>query len=134
MPEVFAGNPTDYQLAESAQQRYVQWGDKVYAVANYSATKTLSVTLPAGTWYDYYAGGTKAQSSYTLQPNELLIFTGSSIQPPAIPSAYDYVNGIEQIEWLQAPQTTTRKVLIDGQIYIVREDGSIYSLTGARLR
>ncbi len=134
MPDVFTGKPTASQLYTGAQKRYVQWGNDVYAVANFSATKTLDITLPAGTWYDYYAGGSKAKSTYTLQPNEFRIFTGSSVQPPVIPSAYDYADGIEQVEWLPSSNEGTRKVLIDGQILILREDGSVYTVTGTRLR
>ena len=128
MPKVFEGNPTASKLYAGAQERFVQWGNDVYAVANFSATKTLNITLPTGTWYDYYADGIKAQSSYTLQPNEFRIFTGSSVKLPSVPSAYDYTTDLDFVEPIANP-VKAQKVIYNGQLYIIRE-GVTYDALG----
>ena len=44
MPSVFAGNPTAANIGSGAALRSVQWGNNVYAVANFSATDNQSAT------------------------------------------------------------------------------------------
>ncbi len=130
MPDVFAGNPTAQALGGGAKLRYVQWGDNVYVVANFDATDNQTVTLPSGTWYDYYAGGSKAASSYSLAPGELKIFTGMQVTLPTINQDLDSMLPIENVSTDEMPQSY--KILRDGQIYILRGD-NIYTITGARI-
>lgn len=129
MPNVFAGNPTAQSIGSSVKVRYVQWGSDVYVVANFDVA-AQSATLPSGTWYDYYAGGTKAASSYTLQPGELKIFTGSQVTLPTINTNLESMLPIENIE-ADAPKAV--KILRDGQVLILRGDKT-YTITGQLVR
>ena len=83
MPSVFEGDPTAASINGGQQLRTIQWGSNVFVAGNFSATSTQSVSLPSGTWYDYLAGGSKAGSSYTLQPGEVKVFTGTQVELPA---------------------------------------------------
>lgn len=133
LPQVFAGNPTQSTLTEKAAVKKIQWGSQVFAVGNFSATSTQTVTLPSGTWYDYLDGGNQAATSYTLQPNEIKVFTGSYVAAPVIPDHYD--EGMTPVEYIfSQPAATTRKALIDGVLYIIREDGTSFSVAGSRIQ
>ena len=94
MPTVFEGNPTAKNLSSGQAVRYVQWGNNVVAVANFSASDIKSYTLPSGTWYNYYEGTKQTATSVTLQPGELMIFTGSKVDLPTIPTTF---SGIKEI-------------------------------------
>lgn len=131
MPEVFAGNPTATQLGSGKEVRFVQWGSDVYVVANFSATTAQSVTLPSGTWFDYYAGGTSATGTITLQPGELKIYTGRVVALPEVPDHYDFPGGWEDIE--SESTVASQKVLYNGEIYIIR-NGVWYDLMGRARR
>ncbi|MBP5476811.1 MAG: hypothetical protein J6Y00_03905 [Paludibacteraceae bacterium] len=132
MPGVFSGNPTQSTLTAKAAVKKIQWGSQVFAVGNFSATASQTVTLPSGTWYDYLDGGQQAASSYTLQPNEIKVFTGSYVAAPAVPDHYEDSTPLEYV--LPQPVSATRKLLIDGTLMIVREDGSVYSVSGRRIQ
>ena len=127
MPEVFAGNPTAVALNSGAKVRYVQWGSDVYVVANFDV-EAQSATLPSGTWYDYYNGGT-ASGTVSLQAGELKIFTGRQVALPAINTDIENMQAVEYVETVKNP---SRKVLRDGQIYILRGD-AVYTITGVRV-
>ena len=94
MPTVFEGNPTVKNLGSGQAVRYVQWGSNVVAVANFSASDSKSYTLPSGTWYNYYEGKQQTATTVTLQPGELMIFTGSKVSLPDIPTTF---SGIREI-------------------------------------
>ena len=128
MPDVFAGNPTAQSLGSGAKVRYVQWGNDVYVVANFDIS-AQSATLPSGTWYDYYAGGTKT-GAVSLQPGELKIFTGRQVTLPVINTDLESLLPIEQVATEQVRST---KILRDGQILILRGD-KIYNLQGQRVK
>ena len=128
MPDVFAGNPTAQSLGSGAKVRYVQWGNDVYVVANFDIS-AQSATLPSGTWYDYYAGGTKT-GTVSLQPGELKIFTGKQVTLPVINTDLESLLPIEQVATEQVRST---KILRDGQILILRGD-KIYNLQGQRVK
>lgn len=128
MPDVFAGNPTAQSLGSGAKVRYVQWGNDVYVVANFDIS-AQSATLPSGTWYDYYAGGTKT-GTVSLQPGELKIFTGKQVTLPVINTDLESLLPIEQVATEQVQST---KILRDGQILILRGD-KIYNLQGQRVK
>jgi len=133
LPNVFEGNPTQASLNAKAAVKSVQWGNQVFVVGNFSATTAQSVSLPAGTWYDYLDGGQNASTSYTLQPNEIKVFTGSYIAAPVVPDHYE--EGSTDVEYIfSEPVSTTRKLLIDGIMYIIREDGSVYTITGNKIQ
>ena len=131
LPSVFEGDPTASSLSKGTVLRTIQWGSNVFVAGNFSATESRSVSLPSGTWYDYLGGGTKAASSYNLQPSEVKIFTGSQLTPPEIPASYDFAQGIEDI--VSDPSTTAQKVLRDGQVLIIRGDKT-YTITGMEVR
>jgi hypothetical protein len=128
MPDVFAGNPTAQSLGSGAKVRYVQWGNDVYVVANFDIS-AQSATLPSGTWYDYYAGGTKT-GAVSLQPGELKIFTGKQVTLPVINTDLESMLPIEQVATEQVRST---KILRDGQILILRGDKT-YNLQGQRVK
>ena len=128
MPDVFAGNPTAQSLGSGAKVRYVQWGNDVYVVANFDIS-AQSATLPSGTWYDYYAGGTKT-GAVSLQPGELKIFTGKQVTLPVINTDLESLLPIEQVATEQVQST---KILRDGQILILRGDKT-YNLQGQRVK
>ena len=98
MPSVFEGNPTGQLLASGQAVRYVRWGNNVLAVANFSATDTKTYNLPSGTtWYNYYEGKQQTNTSLTLKPGELMIFTGTKVDLPAISTNFDENAGVEDI-------------------------------------
>lgn len=127
MPSVFAGNPTAANIGSGAALRSVQWGNNVYAVANFSATDNQSATLPSGTWYDYLNGAAPASSSYTLAPGELKVFTGTAVQAPTFADIQTRDHTALEVVTDDAPRAT--KILRDGRVYIVRGD-RMYDLTG----
>ena len=128
MPEVFEGDPTTYSLG-GTPVKSVQWGSNVFVVANFHPSEDKSVSLPSGTWYDYYANGAKAGSSVTLKAGELKIYTGKKVDLPKIDTTK--VN-IEQV--LQdAANASYYKFYRDGNIYIQRE-GKIYDMMGRRVQ
>lgn len=122
-PELFAGNPqtTNVSLATSSV-RTILWGtgsDAVYMVANFSPSAAQTITLPAGTWYDYLDGNGQVTSSYTLQPGMLKIFTATQVvgwqDVPAVPADSHHA-----------------KYIHNGRLVIVR-DGIRYNAFGHRL-
>lgn len=129
LPHVFAGNPTAQQLGSGQAIRYVQWGNDVYVVANFSATDAQTASLPSGKWYDYYAGATMAGSSVTLQPGELKIYTGTQVSLPAIPQDLEHMLPTENTYESSVP--TARKLLRNGQLYIVNGD-QMYDILGRK--
>jgi hypothetical protein len=132
MPTVFEGNPTSVSINAGSKLRKIQWGSDVFVCGNISATTTQNVSLPSGTWYDYLAGGTNAAATYTLQPGEIKVFTGSKITPPVIPASYDYSEDIDDIIW-EDTSGSAYKVVRNGQVLIVR-DNKVYTITGARVQ
>ena len=130
MPEVFAGNPTATNIGGGIALRTVQWGSDVYVVANFTASQTLTQNLPSGTWYDYLDGGNKANSSYSLKPGEIKVFTGKQKAAPTVPRSYKFEQDIENISWDNFNTTNDAvKVFHNGQIYIYRA-GKTYTITG----
>ena len=127
-PEWFAGDPTAQSLGSGVKVRYVQWGSNVYVVANFDIN-AQSANLPSGTWYDYYAGGTK-DGSVSLQPGEVKIFTGTQV---ALPTINTNLESMLPIENIQLDDEQAVKILRDGQIYILR-DNKIYTITGQQVR
>ena len=133
MPEVFEGNPTAVQIGSGQKVRTIQWGNNVFVAGNFSATTAQTITLPSGTWYDYYLNGTMASGTITLQPGELKIYTGTRVSLPQVPEYFDFAMGIDDTTVALSNTGTAQKVLIDGMVYIVR-DGVWYDLFGRKIR
>lgn len=131
LPEVFEGNPTAVSVGAGKVVRTIQWGNDVLVVGNFSATTKQTASLPTGTWYDYYQGGT-ASGTITLQPGELKIYTGTKLSLPQVPKSFDFLTGItDAVTDSAAP--VAQKVLINGTVYIVR-DNILYDLMGKKVR
>ena len=124
-PEWFAGNPTASSIGHAKKVRYIQWGNNVYVAANFDV-KEQTVTVPSGTWYDYYAGGAKS-GSVTLQPGELMILTGVPVPLPTINTDLESLLPIQNIQAGEAPKAV--KFMRNGQVYILRND-KVYTITG----
>lgn len=127
LPTVFAGNPTQVHIGSGYVTRTVQWGNNVFAVANFSPTENMSINLPSGTWYDYLGGATKAATSYTLKPGELKVFTGTPIQAPVISNIEKRDHSAFEEVQMEMPQA--KKIIENGQVLIVRGD-KVYTITG----
>lgn len=127
LPAVFAGNPTQVHIGSGYITRTVQWGNNVFAVANFSPTDNMSINLPSGTWYDYLGGATKAATSYTLKPGELKVFTGTPIQAPVISNIEKRDHSAFEEVQMEMPQA--KKIIENGQVLIVRGD-KVYTITG----
>lgn len=127
LPAVFAGNPTQVHIGSGYVTRTVQWGNNVFAVANFSPTENMSIDLPSGTWYDYLGGATKAATSYSLKPGELKVFTGTPIQAPVIANIEKRDHSAFEEVQMEMPQA--KKIIENGQVLIVRGD-KVYTITG----
>ena len=132
MPSVFEGNPTSVVVGSGKVLRKIQWGNDVFVAANFDVSSNQAVTLPNGTWYDYLDGGGKANSTYTLKPGDLKVFTGTPVQAPTFtdiekrnPQGIDEVSSGEQVRG--------EKFLQNGQIFI-RRGGKTYTITGMEVR
>jgi len=90
LPSVFEGDPTASLLTSGAKLRYVLWGSDVYVVANFDAAESQTATLPEGTWFDYWNGGSAAPTSVVLKGGEVKIFTGSPLSAPTILDNYNF--------------------------------------------
>lgn len=132
MPSVFEGNPTASSISSGKALRTIQWGNNVFAVANFGVEGNQAVSMPSGTWYDYLNGAVKATSSTcVLAPGELKVFTSTAVKAPTFTDIEkrDHTP-IENVSTDEMPQSY--KILRDGQIYILRGD-NIYTITGARI-
>jgi hypothetical protein len=131
MPSVFEGNPTSQNISSGNKLRKVQWGSNVFVAANFDVTSNQIVTLPSGTWYDYLNGATLANSTYTLAPGELKVFTGTPVVAPTFVDINKReTQGFEEV---QRDQVQSTKFIRDGQILIRRGD-KIYTIMGTRVQ
>ena len=128
MPNVFEGDPTAASISGTVIKS-VQWGSDVYVVANFHPSDSKEVSLPSGTWYDYYAQGAKAGAKVTLAAGELKIYTGKKVDLPQIDPTK--VN-IEQV-FQDAANSASYKFYRDGNIYIHR-DGQTFDMMGRRVK
>lgn len=140
LPDVFEGNPTASSLSAGKQLRTIQWGSDVFVAGNFSATSNAAVSMPSGTWYDYFEQK-KANSTVVLAPNEVKIFTGKQIALPqqqtdavdniftttitAPFDAYVYTTTGQLID-VQMQAAELDQTRLEGGIYIVRlvKDGA----------
>ena len=129
MPSVFEGNPTASSISSGKALRTIQWGNNVFAVANFGVEGNQAVSMPSGTWYDYLGGAAKATSSTcVLAPGELKVFTSTAVKAPTFTDIEkrDHTP-IENVSTDEMPQSY--KILRDGQIYILRGD-RVYDMMG----
>ena len=126
MPEAFTGSPT-LSVGSGKALRTIQWGSNVFAAANFGVSGSQAVTLPSGAWYDYLGTGARANSTVVLAPGELKVFTGRQITAPTFADIETRDHSpIDNVE-IEGPKAI--KVLLDGQIYILRGD-KVYTITG----
>ena len=97
MPEVFEGNPTKASIGSGAKLRTIQWGSDVFVAGNFDVTGNQTVTLPSGTWYNYFGEKRETNTSITLASGEVAIFTGKQVALPEMPEAYDFDTAIEDV-------------------------------------
>ena len=97
MPDVFAGNPTSSNLGSGKALRTIQWGSNVFVAGNFGVSGNQTVTLPSGTWYNYFEQKKQTSSSVTLTPGQVLIFTGKQLTLPTIPDSYNFSAGVEDV-------------------------------------
>ena len=132
MPNAFTGTP-NVSIGSGKALRTIQWGNNVFAVANFGVEGNQAVSMPSGTWYDYLGGAVKATATTcVLAPGELKVFTGTQVIAPTFADIQKRdAQGIEEVG-VQPSEVSIQKILRDGQIYILRGDGT-YTLTGARV-
>ena len=128
-PQAFTGNPS-VNIGSGKALRTIQWGNEVFAAANFSVSGNEAVTLPNGTWYDYLGGAQRANGTYTLAPGELKVFTSTALQAPTFEDIMSRpVQGIEDI---QSPAPAVQKFLNNGTLYL-RRNGVTYTIDGRRV-
>ncbi len=128
-PQAFTGTPT-VNIGSGKAMRTIQWGNKVFAAANFSVSGNEAVTLPSGTWYDYLGGAQRANGTYTLAPGELKVFTSTALQAPTFEDIMSRpTQGIEDI---QSPAPAVQKFLNNGTLYL-RRNGVTYTIDGRRV-
>ena len=130
MPNAFTGTPT-VNIGSGKALRTIQWGSNVFAAANFAVSGNQTVNLPAGNWYDYLGGGSKAGSSYSLAPGELKVFTGSYVKAPSFQDIE--VRDHTPIDNVFSEEQKAYKILRDGQVLIVRGD-KVYTVTGSLVK
>jgi len=128
LPSVFEGNPTSVSISSGSKLRTIRWSTDVFVAANFDVESNQAVSLPTGTWYDYLEGATKANSTYTLAPGELKVFTSTAVQAPTFSDIQkrDHTP-IENVSTDEMPKSY--KILRDGQVLIIRGDKT-YTITG----
>lgn len=97
LPEVFEGNPTKVDIGSGKIVRTIQWGSDVFVAGNFSATDTKTVTIPEGTWYNYYEQVAQGNTTLTLKPGELVILTGNQLELPAMRPHYVFDTDVENV-------------------------------------
>lgn len=128
-PGAFTGTPS-VSIGSGKALRTIQWGNSVFAAANFDVSGNQTVNLPSGTWYDYLNGAQKANSTYELAPGELKVFTNTALQAPTFEDIqHRTTQGIEDI---LSPQANVQKFLYNGTLYL-RRGNEIYTVDGLRV-
>ena len=97
MPEVFEGNPTKVDIGGGKKLRTIQWGSDVFVAGNFDVAGDQTVTLPSGTWYNYFAQAKQTTTTVTLKPGEVAIFTGKEVKLPEMPAGYEFYTDVEDV-------------------------------------
>ena len=134
MPNAFTGTPS-VSIGSGKALRTIQWGNNVFAVANFGVEGNQAVSMPSGTWYDYLGGAARATATTcVLAPGELKVFTGTPVTAPTFTDIQKRdAQGIEQPASDSSLKVRGEKFLKDGQLLIRRGD-KIYTITGARVQ
>ena len=136
MPEVFEGNPTAQSIGGGKTVRTIQWGSDVFVAGNFAVTGNQTVTLPSGTWYNYFGQTKQTNSTITLAPGEVAIFTGKQVALPVMPAGYSFYTDVEDVvidtpvEML--PPYNVRVYTVNGQMVVSQSNVMEADLTGLR--
>ena len=118
MPEVFEGNPTSTNIGGGVKLRTIQWGSNVFVAGNFDVTSNQTVTIPSGTWYNYFEQKKQTATTITLKPGEVVVLTGKEVALPAITT---------DVEDLIFPGTTS-EVLPPYNVTIYNVNGQVVSV------
>ena len=135
MPEVFEGNPTAASYGSGKKLRTIQWGSNVFVAGNFDVVENQTVTLPKGIWYNYFAETKQIETTVTLQPGEVLIFTGKLVPLPEMPKAYVFKTDVENV---YVPELPTEMMppynvtiySLSGQVVSVQRNAEQVNLNG----
>ena len=97
LPEVFEGNPTKVDIGGGKKLRTIQWGSDVFVAGNFDVAGDQTVTMPSGTWYNYFAQAKQTTTTVTLRPGEVAIFTGKEVKLPEMPAGYEFYTDVEDV-------------------------------------
>lgn len=132
MPSVFDGDPSSVSISSGKKLRTIQWGSDVFVAGNFSATEAQTVSIPSGTWYNYYLQASQTAATVELQPGELLILTGSQQPLPVIGDVEKLSTGIEEVMNVTTPATNVQKFFYNGTLYL-RRGNQTYTVDGRRV-
>ena len=104
LPEVFEGNPTAVNVGGGKKLRTIQWGTDVFVAGNFDVADVQAVTLPEGVWYNYFEEKQQTNTTITLQPGEVAVFTGKFIPLPPMPKGYTFDTSIENVVLPNTPE------------------------------
>ena len=111
--------------------RTVQWGNNVFVAGNFSATAAQTVTVPSGTWYNYYLQKQETNATISLEPGELLILTGTQVALPEINDEVFIGADVNNV-FLSQPQSQVEKFFYNGALYL-RRGNQTYTVDGLRV-
>ena len=131
MPNVFEGDPTAASIGGGLSLRTVQWGNNVFVAGNFSATAAQTVTVPSGTWYNYYLQKQETNATISLEPGELLILTGTQVALPEINDEVFIGADVNNV-FLSQPQSQVEKFFYNGALYL-RRGNQTYTVDGLRV-
>ena len=97
LPEVFEGNPTAVSVSSGKKIRTIQWGNEVFVVGNFDVKDNQTATLPEGKWYNYFEQKEQKETTLTLAPGEVMIFTGKEIALPQLQPFYTFWTDIKDV-------------------------------------
>lgn len=132
MPNVFEGDPTAASIGGGLSLRTVQWGNNVFVAGNFSATAAQTVTVPSGTWYNYYLQKQETNATISLEPGELLILTGTQVALPEINDEVFIGADVNNV-FLSQPQSQVEKFFYNGALYL-RRGNQTYTVDGLRVQ
>ena len=118
------GKPTKTVISSGKALRTIQWGDKVFVAGNFDASANQAVTIPGGTWYNYYDQKQQTISTIVLKPGEFVILTGQAVQLPKISTNFDFLTGVEDVVF----PGTTEQILPPYNVTIYTISGQVVSL------
>ena len=81
----------------SGKLRTIQWGNDVYVAGNFHLSENQKVTIPAGTWYNYYTQTQQTATEVELAPGEFIILTGTAVKLPEIDTNFTYFTDVENV-------------------------------------